>query len=203
MRFKICFDATGGGDFLSRILNDGKELILSVDGKFQSGLEDDQIYWIYDRDEAIQVKDSIYNYVEQKCNSNGYTYPDDAQYIRIEMCLCNKPDHLFSIQELTDVLEMADDRENNTVVVNENGDVLIEKDSRKSFLYPVRNETFGPYCNYVGKYADIKSLVNELYPELLRRWRDYLVRGKSQYIDYYTYTSDDIAQIEEDIRQMM
>ncbi len=100
------------------------------------------------------------------------------------------PVHLFTRQEIYDAMRRGDDEKNNSLVVDEYGFATLINDEDQRFLrrttYPVRGETFDPYGNYVGKYADLNNREFELlYLTFLSAWKDYLLTEESQYVDYY------------------
>ena len=203
VRFRLTFNEQGGNHNLVKLFEKKKDVILSTEGSFKENITSRDILWIYDRKEALEIKKSIQTSIERICNLNGYDYPEFSTYLEIIMVPCGKPNHLFTCQELSKKLKEADDRDCNTVVINENGEVVILSNHWRELLYPVRNETFDAGNIYVGKYANVEAVAEELYPELLGRWRDYLRTGKTQYIDYYKYANSDLNEIEAEIKTYM
>ncbi len=199
IRYKFVFDEKGGHH---RLGEERKEIVLSKDGRFKENIKDDDIMWVYDRAEALKFEEDLYSFLEEKCNSNGCEFPEDRPFINIEIGKNGMPKHLFSFEELVTLLKGADDRHNNTVVINENGEVeLVSDDERK--LYPVRNETFQAGNRYVGKYADVVGVAEDLYPNLLWNWLAYLRTGRARYVDYCQYSMKDVDGLISDINCIM
>ncbi len=157
--------------------------------------------WMYSREEALKAEEKIDSMLKGKCIENGYRYPEFASYTSIKMNKCGDPEHLFTKEELIQVLEVADDRRSNKVVIDENGEVRLVNDD--AYLYPVRNETFQAGNMYVGKYANVIGVANDLYPTLLGAWIDYLEYGKHNYIDYYKYYNKDVERLEKRAKELM
>ncbi len=197
IRFKLAFRQY---DTTTIFIFDEDKYILSTSGKFISDVDSESTLWIYDRYEAQALRKKISEEIKNICLENGYDYPEFISFIDINMDYCDAPTHLFSKQELIEKLKEADDRENNTIVINENGEIEAVPDSIK-FLFPVRNETFIAGNNYVGKYADVKSVADDLYPDLLGGWRNFLKTEMNQYIDYSKYSDKDVDKIVKDITE--
>lgn len=201
IRFKIVFDDHGGVFDLSRLLEDKKEILLSKDGTFKSDIPADEIMWLYSRKDVIDLEKRLNELLEKKCIDNGYIYPEFSPYINIEFEKNGNPNHLFTYSELVEALSKADARNRNTVVINENGILEIVEENER--LYPVRNEVFQPGNTYVGKYADVKTVADDLYPSLLGKWLAYLKSGRRQHIDYLEYSGDDIEKLVDEIKEYM
>ena len=202
IRYRFVFDYEGGIHGLTYFMQDREEYVLSIDGTFKTGLKDEEILWIYDRNEVKRVKKVLNSFMQEQCNNNGYIFPEHRIFILTEIDKCGQPTHLFTYGELVEKLTEADDRRSNTVVINEDGYIDIVSDYGKE-LYPVRNETFPAGGLYVGKYANVTDVADDLYPDLLGCWLDYLKNGESHYIDISKYSSEDIGVLEKEILELM
>ena len=81
-------------------------------------------------------------------------------------------------------------------VIDEDGEVHVVDENEH---LPVINETFQTGNIYVGKYADVMGVANDLYPSLLGAWINYLKYGKRYYIEYYEYSGKDMDQLENEV----
>lgn len=79
-------------------------------------------------------------------------------------------------------MEKADDRKNNTLVIDENGYAKLIQTPSEGILYPVRHETWCAGNNYVGKYSNLITL-EDSYISSLTGWLYYLKTGNGIYID--------------------
>lgn len=91
--------------------------------------------------------------------------------------------HLFSKEEIEEVMRNADDRNNNMLVIDENGYVKIIQNIDHGLLYPVGHEAWNAGNIYVGKYSKLGTL-NEDYISSLQGWLIYLRTGERVYLDY-------------------
>ena len=113
-----------------------------------------------------------------------------------------KPIHLFTSDELYHVLRNADDRVDNMLVINEDGNIKIIQEIQDGILYPVRNESWNAGNMYVGKYADLSDHF-QLYIQLLNSWRNYLKYDKDHTIDYYHNVNETEAELIEEVKIFM
>ena len=90
----------------------------------------------------------------------------------------------------------ADDRNNNGLVIDENGHARIISDEESISLYPVHIETWGAGNNYVGKYSKLYAL-EESYKFCLYGWYWYLVTREVQYVDFLPEDIDESSLIEQ------
>ena len=88
----------------------------------------------------------------------------------------------------------ADDRVNNTLVIDEDGYPHILTNQSEAKFYPVVNETWHERNNYVGKYSNLPDL-KSAYHYSLGKWRDYLKNGVGQAMDDY----DDYLESDEEL----
>ena len=84
-------------------------------------------------------------------------------------------------------MRSSDDRQYNTLVINENGVAQMVQDPGLAKFYPVINETWCAGNNYVGKYSKLGDL-ERTYSYSLGKWLDYLKEGVGQsQQDYLTH----------------
>ena len=106
------------------------------------------------------------------------------------------PKHLFTKAEIEALMRNADDRNNNGLVIDENGYARIISDEESTSLYPVHIETWGAGNNYVGKYSKLYAL-EESYKFCLYGWYWYLVTREVQYVDFLPEDIDESSLIEQ------
>ena len=105
-------------------------------------------------------------------------------YFQVNIICVSKPTHLFSKNEIKCLMKNADDRVNNTLVIDENGyPRIISNNEFDLSSFPVRHETWNAYNSYVGKYSNLSTL-DETYITSLHGWLSFLKSKKSVYIDY-------------------
>jgi hypothetical protein len=160
-----------------------------------------ELYYSYCREEANIVLNLIKNELEHFGNIHNFVFSNKFNFcMYIEKN--GKPTHLFKQKDIYNVMYNADDRHNNTLVVNENGCVeIIQDDIWYANTFPVR---LSPWTTpgYVGKYANLnEEYINKNYRLLLVGWLKYLRTGqtlKSNYDDEPDKTNEDLI---EEIRQ--
>lgn len=142
-----------------------------------------QIYYIYDRNEAITLLEKCNNLIEEKCKSKNAIVPKYEHFFDIEIERCGKPEHIFTKNEIKELMINADDRFSNQLVIDENGYARILQDINQGYLYPVSHETWGAGNKYVGKYSSLLTLEDD-YISSLQGWLMYLKYNKNEYMDY-------------------
>lgn len=161
------------------------KLFLSKHGCFRknSGEEDD-IYYVYSREDAIKTYNELTKVFYYNIESNGYTSADIYhEYFDIELIRNGKPSHLFTKDEIEIQMRNADDRINNVLVIDEDGYAHVVEFNEAIYLYPVRHESWQAGNIYVGKYSSLATLEDD-YISSLQGWLDYLTYGKHVYMDY-------------------
>jgi serine/threonine protein kinase len=197
--FYIIFKQSEAASFSSYFSHD--ILCLCSNGKIKKMNNKDlhEVYYIYDRERAITVSEKCLDFIAAKCVKNNLGEPATYRsFFSIELKRIGKPTHLFSKQEIADAMRRADDRNNNTLVIDENGYVKIINNKKQATLYPVRLETWCAGNQYVGKYSDLGTL-EETYRLSLQGWLYHLKFGKVVYADYFL--SDKNEELLKAIRQ--
>lgn len=98
--------------------------------------------------------------------------------------MLKKPTHVVTRNEISELMMKADDRQDNTLVLDDVGYPHIIQESTDSLFYPVVTETWLAGNCYVGKYADIDGQVETEYALMLRGLYNYLQLGRRVYVDF-------------------
>ena len=96
--------------------------------------------------------------------------------------------------EIKKLMRDADDRLNNTLVIDEDGFAHIIQDKNLTKFYPVVSETWGSRNVYVGRYSTLSDL-DSAYHYCLGKWLLYLKSKVGQHMDDY----DDNYMSEEEL----
>lgn len=143
--------------------------------------DDDECFFLFDMNDAIDFADILNEEVEKILRKNGLTiFEKGRKYFSILPIGCKKPLHLFTPKEIESAIRNADDRVDNQLVIDEDGYAkIIEGRFEYVKVYPVRSElwTTGDVC--VGKYATLS--MHDIYYNMLRGWLSYLKTGRTQY----------------------
>jgi len=160
-------------DFLS---NQG--CYLCKDGYFRTVNRNnsEDIYYIYNRTEAIKIKDNLIKEIKKEFLMDGLVDVEVNIFFTIELSRIGKPQHLFTKEEMKNIMASADDRVDNVLVIDEYGYVSIVQDWSLSRLYPVHGSTWNAGNQYVGKYSHLYTLDDD-YNHSLQGWLEYLQRG--------------------------
>lgn len=162
-------------------ITDFHEYNPSTDMTFSS--HQDAVHWL-----KINEKQYINGI---KCSTSPYqsvTLGDDRHfYFEILTHRKTKP-HLFTRDELKEVLKNGDDTVHNSLYIDFDGYVKLKNITNNGdFIgydeYAVRNESFDAFNGYVGEEFD-DEYINTLYLNLLEEWHMHLISGRSLYIDY-------------------
>ena len=141
---------------------------------------------IWNRDEVIALKEKIYKKAELICQKKGY----DTEYYSLGFSMDAdlkkeaNPSHLFTEQEIKDLMVRADDDVCNKLVIDEDGYAHVIQDPQQGHLYPVSQETWGAGNRYVGKNSNLSDL-HDSYVLSLHSWLSYLHYGRRIYDDVY------------------
>lgn len=158
-----------------------------------------KIFMIYNRDAAINFKNEILSKISVECKNNGYD--EDCMLISFYISICIKrlemPEHIFTIDEIKKEIQNADDRNDNYLVIDENGYVhVLESEKCYPYLYPVSNSVWCERNCYTGKYANLDELyLQMLYKQCLLAWIKYLEKGIHISISDINPINDDTVDI--------
>ena len=179
------------GRFASVFNKCNGEDVLCKDGYIRSSNEDGiEVLKVWDRDEVIALLEKMHQKVITECKTNGY---DTEAYtlgisFRAELKKEGTPSHLFTEEEIKDLMRNADDNNSNKLVIDEDGYAHIIQDSNLGFLYPVTQETWEAGNMYVGRNSNLSDL-HDSYVLCMHLWLAYLKIGQHMYDD--TYVSDE------------
>lgn len=164
-------------------------------------IDKNSAYYVYNREKAIEMRDKLNNYINQILLENNFKSLDEYdKCVSLEFTKCGNPVHLFTKKEIKEEMRNADDRLNNQLVIDEDGRAKVIKNEGYGNLYPVRNETWSAYNNYVGKYSNLSTL-NETYIATLEAWLNYLATGQRQYVDYTDLKENDENDLIDKIKE--
>lgn len=171
--------------FDGSIISD-KSLYLCKDGHIKSVKTDDEsIYKATDRNTAIYICNKLREMLKLYCGDETDVFSEP--YFSVVIYRNGDPDHLFTRHEIEDLMRNADDRRNNTLVINENGEAQMVQEQGTADFFPVINETWCAGNNYVGRYSELGDL-ERTYRYCLGKWLDYLQEGMGQSRqDYMTH----------------
>lgn len=160
---------------------------------------DEECYCVYDRKVAIDLKDQLENKVTQIFKKFSLVKHERFKFLfKIEIVKIGKPTHLFTKEEIKDVMQNADDRVWNQLVIDENGYAKVINIPGHGCLYPVSRRPWDVGCCYVGKYSAL-SILDIDYIASLQAWLSYLKTGQKIDMGYVSENIDEeslIAEIE-------
>lgn len=184
------------GTFVDLFGDKGKNL-LSEDGYFRNTKEKSGagVLKVWNRDEVIQLTDKIYEAVKQICDDNGFDTEDYSLGLSLDAELRKEapPSHLFTEEEIKQLMLAGNDDANNKLVIDEEGVAHIIQDHNKGNLYPVSQETWCAGRRYVGKDSTLSDLYDS-YVLCMHLWLSYLNTGVRQYDDLYV-PDNDMAEV--------
>lgn len=114
--------------------------------------DDPQIFHARYKEGALRMSQLIEQRMAQICEANGFKKSSLDAYVSIKVSMRKVPDHIFTFNELKDLIMKADDRRDNTICIDEKGHVVAVSDF-DYHVYPVSYSTFGALGNYVGPYS--------------------------------------------------
>lgn len=150
---------------------------LCNDGKIQkTSWKDKKVLKLHSRSKAKALLEEIVNTINNLYNEAGFEN-NGVKLTECKMTLyrTGKPTHMFTKEEIKALMKSADDRLNNTLVIDEFGFAQVISGHFDKRTYPVSQETWCSRNNYVGKYSGLFDL-EESYEWMLDGWLDYLER---------------------------
>lgn len=200
IKFSFHINPKEGFSFAQR---DGK-YTLCKDGYFRLKVNEDNIYYAYSR----QVGQGVYNDCNLKIKNLVLAVGYDENDIRIssinfDLHFNGKPTHLFSEEEIRQLMKEADDRKNNILVIDEDGYAQLVNRPFEALWYPTRQESWCAGNIYVGKYSDLSD-ASGAYQVSLNGWLSYLETGDQQYgNEWIFYTPEEKEQCISEIKKYM
>ncbi len=174
------------GLFVDLFGKNGEEVLCS-DGYIRNTKEADiEILKVWDRTEVIELLNMMHQKVIAICDANGYDTEAYSLGISFEAKLKKEgtPSHLFTENEIEDLMRTADDENNNQLVIDEDGYAHIIQGFKHGNLYPVSQETWCAGNMYVGKDSNLSDL-HDSYVLCMHLWLSYLKTGRHMYDDCY------------------
>lgn len=162
-----------------------KEHRLCQDGRFRQDVAEEEQFKVYTIDEAKRMLQSLQASLHEHLEKAGY---NDKYYIlpsiHVNLKMLKKPTHVVTRNEISELMMKADDRQDNTLVLDDVGYPHIIQESTDSLFYPVVTETWFAGNCYVGKYADIDGQLETEYALMLQGLYNYLQLGRRVYVDF-------------------
>lgn len=188
---KFYFEYQHEFDIFSWLL-DNKTICMCQDGVLKEiDINDNQCFCVYSREEAVEFQREFEKRISNFMNENGFSPSDlHGEYISINLSKVNTPTHLFTKDDIRTLMQNADDRNDNQLVIDEYGVPHILTCRNEGILYPVRAETWDAGNNYVGKYSKLEAL-DDTYIGMLHAWLLYLKTGKKQHADCFESFDED------------
>ena len=173
----------------------GRGCYLCPEGAFKNCEEKDALK-IYSREEAALLEETILGRIKRMCDGEGLDssmVPFGVQ-LNVVIKQCHAPSHLFTLEEIADLMRNADDSLGNTMVIDEDGFPHLVQSG--GYLYPVSMSQFGAGNGYLGPNVS-EHHITGTYHLCLLGWRDYLQTGLRQWSDEYPCINEDevIAEI--------
>ncbi len=167
--------------FLSLLKSEG--YFLCKDGYIRYLKEgDNNIFLIYNREEALNLYFELRDELKKLCFANDEDIIPAC--FNVDLIRLGKPNHLFSESEIKDLMKNADDRVNNTLVIDEEGNARIVQQLDEANFYPVKYETWVAGNLYVGKYSALGT-ADIAYRYCLNKWLEYLSTNcRANYLDF-------------------
>ena len=169
-----------------------KEWYLVSDGKIHE-LKDGSPapFVVQDRGMAVELMKKLNERIIKLCQGYDESAFNWGYCFRIKFRRIGMPSHLFTKEEIAELMINADDRINNQLVIDEEGypHIITERDDLSGSLFPVSHEIWCARHNYVGKYSGLMVLDDE-YTNSLNCWLDYLKTGIRQYCNVNCYEDD-------------
>lgn len=186
--FSFSFQIKNGGTMMEILENRG--FYLCTDGMIRKNPSEEMTYFIHNREDAILLRNLCNKHICTLCENEGLDHPDlNEACFKIDLKRSGKPFHLFTKEEIEELMRCADDRQQNMLVIDENGCAKLIQDTSIGFLYPVRHEAWDSRNNYVGKYSSLSTL-DDTYLGSLQGWLSYLQFGRREYVDYIRPDTD-------------
>lgn len=151
---------------------------LCKDGYIKMAAPDSkEIFEATDRETALRILKDLLDVLDACCE--GIVQKMDKPYFTIEILKVGNPSYLFSKEEIKKLMEEADDRHDNTLVIDENGKAKLLAKRKDAEVYPVVHPTWCERNLCVGKYSNLSEL-DSAYHYCLGKWFDYLKEGVGQ-----------------------
>lgn len=164
-------------DNFSSIIS-GEEVCLCIDKLLhpQNALsEPNSVLFWSDCHEAQIAAQKYSEDIRTHLSEKGLALDPSDLYFQVEIKMVAPPKKIFEMEELESCILNADDRKNNTLVINADGSINIISGYCPKQVYPVALETWCAGNKYVGKYSALPSKeIEYIYKLALEGWYHYL-----------------------------
>jgi serine/threonine protein kinase len=190
-KYRFEFNESNSFDFKS--LFDVQKFYLCVNGKIEKkDIHSSEVYVATEKETAIKLFKEIEIQLNNLCEKHCHVF--EMPYFRVKIEKSGKPSHLFTKNEIEKIMRDADDRFNNTLVIDEEGFAHIIQDHSITKFYPVVHETWCSRNAYVGKYSSLSDL-DSSYHYCLGKWLLYLELNVGQTMEDYDSNNMTIEEL--------
>ena len=178
-------------DNFSSIIS-GEEVCLCIDKLLhpQNALsEPNSVLFWSDCHEAQIAAQKYSEDIRTHLSEKGLALDPSDLYFQVEIKMVAPPKKIFEMEELKSCILNADDRKNNTLVINADGSINIISGYCPKQVYPVALETWCAGNKYVGKYSTLPSKeIEYIYKLALEGWYHYLNAKHHISVDHMSET---------------
>lgn len=178
-------------DNFSSIIS-GEEVYLCIDKLLhpQNALsEPNSVLFWSDCHEAQIAAQKYSEDIRTHLSEKGLALDPSDLYFQVEIKMVAPPKKIFEMEELESCILNADDRKNNTLVINADGSINIISGYCPKQVYPVALETWCAGNKYVGKYSALPSKeIEYIYKLALEGWYHYLNAKHHISVDHMSET---------------
>lgn len=178
-------------DNFSSIIS-GEEVCLCIDKPLhpQNALsEPNSVLFWSDCHEAQIAAQKYSEDIRTHLSEKGLALDPSDLYFQVEIKMVAPPKKIFEMEELESCILNADDRKNNTLVINADGSINIISGYCPKQVYPVALETWCAGNKYVGKYSALPSKeIEYIYKLALEGWYHYLNAKHHISVDHMSET---------------
>lgn len=165
-------------------LMENRKLFLTKEGVFRSiEVGDEDVFRVFSRDEAIEVRDTIRRQFKAYYAENGYDFDKKDCFIGVTLRREGEVEpRKFTLEDIQELMRKADDREQNKLVIDEYGRANIIQRTSDAELYPVTQGTWGAGNVYVGKYSSLSD-AERSYQYMLTGWLYYITQSSRIFVN--------------------
>lgn len=178
-------------DNFSSIIS-GEEVCLCIDKLLhpQNALsEPNSVLFWSDCHEAQIAAQKYSEDIRTHLSEKGLALDPSDLYFQVEIKMVAPPKKIFEMEELESCILNADERKNNTLVINADGSINIISGYCPKQVYPVALETWCAGNKYVGKYSALPSKeIEYIYKLALEGWYHYLNAKHHISVDHMSET---------------
>ena len=179
------------------------EYKLCRDGFFHQNPTPSDVYHLFCRSRMEELYAYMLDYIRHHYAGTEYDMKDFTDpYIKVHIDYRGNPTHLFDEDEIRLLMKEADDRKDNVLVIDEEGNAHILTDLRRESWYPVHQEVWNAGNVYVGKYSDLSD-AKRSYENLLYGWLEYLKHKTPVFADeVLSYGGGTVLECLDEIRAL-